>query len=161
MRYLVRQKLFSFADRFNITDEMGVSRYEVEGKFLSIGKKLNIYGMDGTHLIYIEQEIFKFLPEYFLYKDGEVVARVKKEFAFLIPRVNIEGIYGDFKIDGSVMRYNFTIKKDGETVARITKEFLNFSDTYMVHILGEDEDFLLALVIVIDQIFHDNKKRSN
>ena len=108
MNFVVKQKIFTFADSFDIMDEFGTPRYHVEGKFLSIGKKLNIYDMEGQHLVYIEQAIFKFLPEYYLYENEEVVARVKKEFSFIIPRVNIESVYGDFTIDGSVMRYDFT-----------------------------------------------------
>lgn len=159
MKFIVRQKIFSFADNFIIKDSVGKPRYQVEGKFFSIGKKLNIYDMEQNHLIYIEQEVFRFLPEYFLHENGEVVARVKKEFTFLIPKVNIESVYGDFTIDGSVFGYNFTVSKDGNVVATISKEFLSFSDSYVVDIEGENEDFLLALVIVIDQIFHDNKNK--
>lgn len=159
MNFIVRQKIFTFADSFNIEDEFGTPRYHVEGKFLTIGKKLDIYDMEGKHLVYIEQELFKLLPEYYLYENEEVVARVKKEFSFLIPRVNIESAYGDFTIDGSVMGYNFTIKKDGKIVARITKDIISFSDTYRVEIEDENQDFILALVIVLDGIFHDNKNQ--
>lgn len=159
MRYIIKQKIFSFGDKFNINDEEGVPRYQVEGKFFSIGKKLNIYDMEGNHLVYIEQEIFRLLPEYFLYENDEVVAKVKKEFTFLKPKINIESVYGDFTIDGSVFAYNFTVSKDGEEVARVSKEFLTLSDTYGVEIFGDNDDFLLALVIVIDQIFHDNRNK--
>ena len=157
LRFIVRQKIFSFADRFNITDEVGTPKYQVEGKFFTIGKKLDIYDMQENHLIYIEQEIFRFLPEYYLHENDEVVAKVKKELTFFKPKVNIESKYGDFTIDGSVFAYNFTVSKDGIVVARISKEFLSFSDTYGVEIYGDNEAFLLALVIVIDQIFHDNR----
>lgn len=156
LRFIIRQKIFSFADRFNITDGAGTPKYQVEGKFFTIGKKLNIYDMDGNHLIYIEQEIFRFLPEYYLYQNDEVVAKVKKEFTFFKPKINIESIYGDFTIDGSVFGYDFTVIKDGKVVARINKEFLSFSDTYGVEIYSDNEAFLLALVIVLDQVFHDN-----
>ena len=71
LRFIVRQKIFSFADRFNITDAMGTPKYQVEGKFFAIGKKLNIYDMQENHLIYIEQEIFRFLPEYYLYENDD------------------------------------------------------------------------------------------
>lgn len=160
LRFVVRQKIFSFSDRFNITDGVGTPKYQVEGKFFTIGKKLNIYDMQENHLIYIEQEIFRFLPEYFLYENDEVVARVKKELTIFRPKINIESVYGDFTIDGSVLAYNFTVSKDGKVVARINKEFISFSDTYGVEIYSGNEPFLLALVIVIDQIFHDNRNKN-
>nr|WP_300002701.1 LURP-one-related family protein [Tissierella sp.] len=159
MRFIVRQKIFSFGDSFNITDEMGSPRYRVQGKFLSIGKKLDIYDMNDQHLVHIKQEIFRFLPEYYLYENDEITAKIKKQFTFLIPKVDIESQYGNFTIDGSVFAYNFTVSKDGKVVADVNKEFLSFSDTYGVDVYDENVDFILALVIVIDQIFHDNRNK--
>ena len=159
MRFIVRQKIFSFGDKFNITDERGTPRYQVEGKFFSIGKKLDIYDMDHNHLVHIKQEVFRFLPEYYLYENDEVTARVKKQFTLLKPRINIESQYGEFTIDGSVFAYNFRVSKDGKVVADVSKEFLSFSDTYGVDVYDENVDFILALVIVIDQIFHDNRNQ--
>lgn len=161
MNFIVRQRIFSFADSFDIKDEFGVAHYNVQGKFFAIGKKLDIYDMDRNHLIYIEEKIFRFLPEYFLYQGEEMVARVKKQLTFFKAKVDIESIYGDFTIDGSVLRYNFNIEKDGKVVAKITKGFITLSDTYMVSIdEDENQDFLLSLVIVIDQIFHDNRNNA-
>lgn len=48
------------------------------------------------------------------------------------------------------------MKKDGKRVAKISKGLISFSDTYSVDIYSENEAFILALVIVIDQILHDN-----
>lgn len=159
LRFIVRQKIFSFGDSFNITDKNGTPHYRVQGKFISIGKKLDLYDMGDKHLVHIKQEIFRLLPEYYLYENDEVTARVKKQFTFLKSKIDIESIYGDFTIDGSVFSYNFTVRKDGKVVAEVSKEFLTFSDTYGVEVYDENVDFILALVIVIDQIFHDNRNK--
>lgn len=158
MDFIVKQRIFSLADNFDIRDESGQAHYIIEGKLFSLGKKLNIYDMDRNHLIFIEEKIFKILPEYFLYQGEEMVAKVKRQLTFFKPRVDINSIYGDFTIKGSVLAYSFYIEKDGRVVAQISKGLLTLSDTYTVSI-GDDEnqDFLLALVIVIDQIFHDNR----
>ena len=161
MNFVVKQKVFSFADNFDIKDDFGDPHYIVEGKFFTIGKKLNIYDMNRNHLIYIEEKIFKFLPEYYLYQEDEMVAMVKRKLTFLKPRVDIESRYGNFTINGSVLGYNFSIEKDGKEVVRISKGLITLSDTYMVSIHeNENVDFLLALVIVIDQIFHDNRSNA-
>ena len=159
MRFIIRQKMFSLGDKFNITDQLGRAKYRVQGKFISIGKKLDIYDMNHNHLVHIKEEIFRFLPEYYLYEDGQVTAKVKKQLTFLKPKINIDSKYGDFTIHGSVFEYNFTVKKDGKVVAKVSKALLSFSDTYGVDVYDENVDFILALVIVIDQIFHDNRNK--
>lgn len=58
MKYLIREKIFTFANRFTIEDDMGYPQYNVEGKLLSLGNKLRIFDMNGKELIYIEEQIF-------------------------------------------------------------------------------------------------------
>ncbi|HLS52898.1 MAG TPA: LURP-one-related family protein [Tissierellaceae bacterium] len=162
MRYLVRQKIFAFSDRFTIKDENQLPRYQVVGKLLTLGNKLDLYDMDGNHLIYIEQKLFRFLPEYLIYKEGTVLARIKKEFTFFKPRFSIESQYGDFTLDGNILAHDFNILKNGRIVAWISKRWFSFADTYTVDIVDEeDHAFILSLAIVIDQVFHDNNHNNN
>ncbi|AFS79325.1 hypothetical protein DUF567 [Gottschalkia acidurici 9a] len=157
MKYIVRQKIFSLGDIFNITDEFGKPIFQVEGKIFSIGNKLNIYDMNEKHLIYIEQKIFKFLPEYNIYIRDIQVARVKKQLTFFKSKFDIESNYGNFEIDGDIFDYNFSIYRNGRPIASVDKKYISFSDTYSVNIAeGEKDEFILALVIVIDQVLHDN-----
>lgn len=161
MRYLIKEKIFSFADRFTIEDDQGYPRYEVVGKLLSLGNKLKLYNKTGEELIYIEQKIFRFLPEYLIYRNGNIVGRIKKELTFLKPRFNIESSYGNFTLDGDVFHHEFNISKDGNPIAWISKKWISLSDTYTVDILEEeDHSFILAIIIVLDQIFYDNRNKS-
>lgn len=161
MRYLIKEKIFSFADRFTIEDNQGYPRYEVVGKLLSLGNKLKLYNKTGEELIYIEQKIFRFLPEYLIYRNGNIVGRIKKELTFLKPRFNIESSYGNFTLDGDVFHHEFNISKDGNPIAWISKKWISLSDTYTVDILEEeDHSFILAIIIVLDQIFYDNRNKS-
>lgn len=158
MRYLVREKIFSFSDRFAIHDMNGNVRFEVEGKIFSFGNKLKIYDMHGRELIYIEQKVWRFLPEYNIYKGDRLIARVKKELTLFRPRFIIESQYGNLTIDGEVFAHNFNILKNGRPIAWISKKWISFSDTYSVEISdGEDEAFIISLVIVLDQILYDNR----
>jgi uncharacterized protein YxjI len=156
MRYLIKEKIFTFADRFRIEDEQGYPQYEVVGEMLSIGNKLNIYDMDGRKVIYIEEKVFRFLPEYLIYKEGNILGRIKKELTFFKPKFNIQSTYGDFSIEGDVFQHNFNILKNGKSIAWISKKWISLSDTYSVDILDEeDQPFILSIVIILDQIFYD------
>ncbi|GFN35251.1 LURP-one-related/scramblase family protein [Tepidimicrobium xylanilyticum] len=156
MRYIIRERIFSIADKFNIEDENGNPQYEVVGKIFSLGNKLYIYDLNGIELIYIEQQVFRLLPEYFIYKEGSLVAKVKQQLTFFKPKFHIESSYGSFTIDGDIFHYSFNILKNGSPIAWINKKWISFSDTYSVEILDdEDQPLILALVIVLDQVFHD------
>lgn len=158
MKYLIREKVFSFSDRFTIKDENNNPQYEVVGKILSIGNKLDIYNMQGNKVLYIEQKVLRFLPEYILYKDGNIVGRINKELTLFKPRFKIESQFGKFSIDGDVFKHNFNILNNGRPIAWINKRWVSLSDTYSVDISDEeDQAFILAMVIVLDQILYDNK----
>lgn len=45
MRFLVKQKIFSFGDNFVIKDDEGNDRFVVKGKVFALGDKLRIYDM--------------------------------------------------------------------------------------------------------------------
>ncbi|KNF07757.1 protein of unknown function DUF567 [Gottschalkia purinilytica] len=157
MRYVIREKIFSLGDNFNIEDEFGNPRFQVIGKVFSLGDKLSVYNMNGDELFYIEQKLLRFLPEYSIYKGQELVAKIKKKLTFFRSEFMIESIYGNFEIHGDIIAYNFYITKNGETIATVNKKLLSLSDSYALDVKdGENDDFIVTLVIVIDQILHDN-----
>ncbi|SKA93138.1 Uncharacterized protein YxjI [Caloramator quimbayensis] len=161
MRYQIRQRIFSLSDSFTIKDEIGEPHFIVRGRVFSLGDKLSLEDLYGNELFYIEQKLFKFLPEYHIFQNGVLVATVKKEFTLFKPKFFIESEYGAFDMAGDVFGYNFQITKNGTNVATVNKKWFAFSDTYGVEIIdGENNAFLLALVIVIDQVIHDNKHKS-
>lgn len=162
MRYQIRQKIFSFGDNFTIKNEYEEPQLIVRGKIFSFGDKLTLEDLNGNELFYIEQKVFKFLPEYHIFQNGSEVAMIKKEFTFFKPRFYIESDFGSFDIEGDVFGHNFEVLKNGRFVAAVNKAWFAFSDTYGVDIDdGENQAFMLALVIVIDQVIHDNKNNHN
>lgn len=162
MKFIIKQRIFSFADSFVIYDENNRPAYQVEGKLFTFGNKLRIYDMNNQEQVYIEQKLFKLLPEYHLFEKGQRVAIVKKEFTFFKPRFNITATSGNYTVEGNPFAYNFRIVQDGRVVARVDKAFFAFKDTYAVDIEpGADEGLLLAMCIVIDQTLHDNNHNNN
>ena len=161
MKYQVKQKIFSFGDYFTIKNEFDDDVYIVRGKVFSFGKKLSIENLYGKELVYIEQKLLKLLPQYAIYTDGREIATVKKEFSFFTPRFNIESDMGEYRIEGEVFSHEFQILKDGNVVGEVSKEWFSFSDAYGVNINDdENQAFMLALVIVIDEVQTSNKSSS-
>jgi len=162
MRFVVKQKIFTFGDDFTIKDEFGNDHFIVKGKVFSLGDKLRIYNLQGIELFYIEEKIFRLLPEFTIYQEGTPVAKVKKEFTFFRPRFNISSVFGNYTIDGNFWGMDFRILKDGAPVAVVSKKWFSWRDTYGVDIAdSENYAFILALVIVIDQVLHDNNHNNS
>jgi uncharacterized protein YxjI len=46
-RYQIRQRIFSFGDKFTIKDEQGQGVFAVRGKVFSLGRKLVLEDMAG------------------------------------------------------------------------------------------------------------------
>ena len=41
-RYYIRQKVFSWRDKFSVKDENGEDVFQVEGEIISLGRKLHM-----------------------------------------------------------------------------------------------------------------------
>jgi uncharacterized protein YxjI len=51
MKFIIKQKVFSFGDNFTIKDEMENDRYIVRGKVFALGDKLKIYDTSGNEIV--------------------------------------------------------------------------------------------------------------
>ncbi|MCX7921006.1 MAG: LURP-one-related family protein [Clostridia bacterium] len=157
MRYIIKQKFFSFGDSFTIKNEADRDVFVVKSQLLSFGKKLRIYDLEGNELCYIEQKLLKFMPEYDIYIAGQHVANIKKKFAFFKNDFVITSQVDQYYINGDFIGHEFGIYKGDEMVARISKKFFSFRDTYGVEIDDrQDQVTILAIAIVIDMVCHDS-----
>ena len=99
MKLYIKQKVFSWRDRFTVKDETGADRYFVEGELFSWGKKLHVLDAAGNEAAFIQQKVWSFLPRYDVFALGQHIAQIKKEFTFLRPRYTIEGMNWDVEGD--------------------------------------------------------------
>jgi uncharacterized protein YxjI len=162
MRYLMKQKLFSFGDDFHIRDESGREIYFVDGKAFTLGDKLSFKDMQGNELAFIRQKVLALSASYEIYREGRLFATVKKElFTFLRCRFDID-VPGpdDLEARGNLLEHEYTFTRRGSEVASISKKWLSMTDSYGVDIAdGEDDVLILASTVVIDLACHTNEKK--
>lgn len=162
MKYKIRQKILSFGDNFTIRDDKDQDHFIVKGKVFAIGDKLKIYDLQGTELLYIEQKVLRLLPEYNIFSSGKHLANIKREFTLLKPKFNITSVMGNYKMNGDFFSHNFEILNNNKVIAFVSKKWISLADTYIADIHeGENQAFMLALVIVIDQVMHDRNHNKN
>ena len=159
MKLYIREKVFSWGDKFTVKDEFGNDKYYVQGEILSWGKKLHVYDMSGNEVAFIKQELFTLLPRYCVFCDDEQVAEIKKEFSFIFPRYSIEGL--GWEIEGRFMAHDYEITQNGRSIVSITKEWMTWGDSYELDIKNPaDEIVALAVVLTIDCVTESNSGAS-
>ena len=159
MKLYIKEKVFSWGDKFTVKDEYGYDKYVVEGEVFSWGKKLHIYDMTGREVAFIKQEVWSFLPRFYVFCGGQQVAEIKKEFTFLFPKYSIEGL--GWEIDGSFLAHEYEITKGGRTIVTISKEWMTWGDSYELNIANPaDEILALAVVITIDCVMESGSGAS-
>jgi len=154
MRYIIKEKVWSLGDTFNIFGEHETPVFQVKGKAISWGNKLFFQDMDGNELAYIAQK-FGFKPKYGIERDGEIFAEMvqefrwfKKEFTLDIPGPNNYSIIGEF------WKHNFDFIRFDRVVAHVSKKAFSWADSYTVDIDDDEDDIsILCACIVIDKIF--------
>jgi uncharacterized protein YxjI len=148
MKLYIRQKVFSWVDRFTVMDESGQDKYFVEGEF-SFAKKLHLLDTAGAEVAFIQQKVFSFLPRYFVFIGEEQIAEIVKEMTFLKQRYTIEGL--GWEVTGDFWAHDYEIVQGNRTVATIRKEWMTWGDCYELDIADErDETVALAVVLAID-----------
>lgn len=149
MKLYIKQKIFSWNDKFSVYDVNGEERYFVEGEFFSWGKKLHVYDTLQREAAFIRQELLTFLPKFIVSIDGQDIAEIVKEFTFFKPRYRIDGL--GWEIDGDFWDHDYEITKNGSTIVSISKEWFTWGDCYELDIENpEDEIVALAVVLAID-----------
>ena len=163
MRYVMKQKLFSWGDDFTIKNDAGKDVYFVDGKAFSLGDQLSFQDLKGNELAFIKQKLFKLATTYEIHRAGVIAAVVKKQlFALIHHRFTVD-VPGpdDLEANGSFTDHEYTFKRGDRTVATVSKQWFTWADTYGVDIVdGEDDVLILASSVVIDMACHpDDGKR--
>ena len=149
MKLYMKEKVFSWNERFTVKDENGWDKYFVEGEFFSLGKKLHLLGINGEEVAFIQQRLLTLMPRFSVSVAGREIAEIRKEFTFFFQRYIIDGL--GWEVDGSVWEHRYEIRKNGRLIVRIDKEWFTWGDSYVLEIADPaDEILALAVVLTID-----------
>ena len=151
MELYVKQKVFSFGDKFGIFDENGNTVYTASGEVFSFGKKLHIRDNYGNEKAYIVQKLFRLFPTYEIYLGGELFATVRRNFSFIGSKYTVSGRSFSWDVTGNFTGHSYDISQSGSTVASVGKKWFTWGDTYEVSTRGETDPLgALCVLLVID-----------
>ena len=150
MKLLIKQRVFSWTDSYDVYDESGEARYQVSAEFFSLGHRLHVYDKrTGREIGAIHEKLFTFLPQFEIVIAGEVRGVVRKEFTFFIPKYRVD--YRGWDVDGDIMGWDYRVTDGGREIMDLSKELFHWSDTYVLNFRDPaDEIPGLLLVLAID-----------
>lgn len=146
MKLILKEKMLSILDSFNVYDEHDDICFKVKGK-VALSHKLAIYDARGQEVGVVKEKIIDILPTFNLYKDGKKVGECKKKLTLIKPKFDID--FNGWEIEGNWLEWDYSIvDKKGKDVAVISKKLIRLTDTYVIDVKRE-EDALDALMVVL------------
>lgn len=150
MKLLLKQRLFSWFDSYDIYDEQQRTIFTVKGK-PSWGHTLEIYDVNGNHIATLKQKVMTFLPKFEIYIGNNLVGELVKELTLFRPSFSLN--CKDWRVDGNFWEWDYCILDTNGIIANIEKQILNWTDTYIIDVENEENNlWALMIVLAIDAI---------
>lgn len=146
MKLLIKQRVFSWTDTYDVYDESGAVKYFVKAEFFPLGHILHVYDAAEREAGVIRQKLLSLLPVFEIEVDGRTVGRIEKRISLFWPKYDID--YNGWRAEGDFMGWEYDVYSGRGTVAHITKEMFHWGDTYVID-YPDPEDELTALLLVI------------
>lgn len=158
MKLYIKQKAFSWRDRFFIKDEIGNDRFYAEGELFTWGRKLHLYAVqDGCEIAFIQQKMWTFRSRYDIY-IGQQAFSLVREFSFR-PRFYLEGT--DWAMEGDFWAHEYTAGDQRGLVMRMSKHWFTWGDSYELDIFDPRNELLgLCVALAIDCMNADASQHS-
>lgn len=150
MKLLIKQRVFSWTDSYDVYDETGAPKYYVKAEFFSFGHQIHIYDKrTGEKLGSVREKLLTLLSTFELVMDGRAVGVIRKRFTLF--RQNYEVDYRGWEVEGDFMGWDYRVMEGNQEIMAISKQLFNWGDTYSLHYQNPANELPgLLLVIAID-----------
>ncbi len=158
MQLLIKQRIFSWGDSYNIYDEQGDVRYTVKSEIFALGHQLHVFDVMGNEIGRISQRVFTLMPIFDIEAANGIRGSIQRKFTFLQPKYEVD--YNGYRVEGDFLGWEYDVYQACSVVMHISKQILNWGDTYVVDILDPNDEMLgLMLVIAIDAANCSNDRK--
>jgi len=157
MKLNLKQKVFSWRERFFIKDEEGNDCYSVEGEIFSIGRKLHVKDAGGAQIAVMHQKVIALMPRFFVEIDGKEVCEIVKEFKLFKQNYRIEGL--PWHLDGDFMGHEFTLNSSDGPIMAVTKKWFSWGDSYELDITDpKNVAICLCVVLALELVLQEEEQ---
>lgn len=149
MRLLIKQRVFSWTDSYDIYDEEGRQKYFVKGELFALGHRLHIYDNSHNEIGMIKQKLMTIMPVFEIEMGGVRRGTIQKKFTFLKPKYEVD--FNGWRVEGDFLAWNYDVYSGCSSLIHITKEPLRWGDTYVIDVTNPADELMgLMLVVAID-----------
>ena len=146
-KLLIKQKVFSWKDVYDVYDEDGTSKYYVKSDFFSIGHRIRVYEKkSGQEVGLIQEKVLRIFREFEIFIGGYSQGRIKQQMSLFRPKYDID--YKNWRLEGDIMQWNYHIYEGSRMVVYISKQLFQWGDTYILDI-ADEKDELAGLMVAI------------
>lgn len=104
MRLLIKQRVFSWTDSYDVYDEEGNPKYFVKAEFLSLGHQLHVYDCNRQEIGVIHQKLLTLLPAFEIEVGGMIKGGIQKQFTLFRPKYEID--YNGWRVEGDFLGWD-------------------------------------------------------
>lgn len=149
MKLLIKQRVFSWTDSYDIYDEVGNVKYFVKADFFTWGHQLRVYDAYKNEIGMVKEKVFTLLPEFEIEMGGRVIGTIQKEFTFFKPKYDVD--FNGWHVEGDFMGWDYDVYAGCSSIIHINKELWHWGDTYVIDFANPADELMgLMLVIAID-----------
>ncbi|OEU21104.1 hypothetical protein FRACYDRAFT_259801 [Fragilariopsis cylindrus CCMP1102] len=156
--FAMREKLLAFGNDFTINKMSrrrgrGKPAFYCDNKIARLRETFHLRTSRGGKTLYSIQERKARLRDSMAIEnaDGDKIAEIKKKAIGVVRDNFVVKIRGNdnWKIHGSILNHDFTIKEDGRVIVKVHKKWITpINDCYFIDI-SDTDDVGLALMVVI------------
>ena len=150
MKLLLKQKIWSWFDSFDIWNEKGEVVYRVKGH-MACGHAFRVYDKYDREIAEIKQRMWSWTYKFDIIQNGKETGLVHKQFTWK-PRFDIHFNNKEYDVVGNWMGWDYRLTSSNKLIAEIHKEIWNWTDTYSINVDEKDELTAVILVVAIDAI---------
>lgn len=149
MKLLIKQRVFSWGDTYDIYDEMGNVKYTVKAEVFAFGHQLHVYDVNNNEIGQIHQKLFAFMPQFEIVVGGNVCGTISKQFTFFRPKYEID--FNGWRVEGDFLGWDYDVYSGCSAIIHISKELFHWGDTYVIDFANPRDELMgMMLVIAID-----------
>lgn len=149
MKLLIKQRVLSWGDTYDIYDEEGNVKYVVEAEIFSFGHQLHVFDANRNEIGFIKQKLLTFLPQYEIEIGGRTCGTISKQFTLFRPKYEID--FNGWRVEGDFLGWDYDVYEGCSSIIHISKELFHWGDTYVIDFANPQDELMgMMLVIAID-----------
>ena len=101
MKLLIKQRVFSWTDTYDVYDEYDEPKYFVKAEMFRLTHQIHIYDRNRNEIGMIKQRFFTLMPTFDIEINGHPFGSIEKKFTFFKPKYNLD--YNGWRCEGDFM----------------------------------------------------------